>query len=120
MASTVAVTIVGRTYELNCDEGQESYLQSLAAAVDERAAELLRHVGQVGDARLLVMVALSMADEMIDLKGAVSRQEEALAAARPPAAGPSPEQGEADGLLASGIESLARKIEAIAERLEKA
>ncbi|HVI50061.1 MAG TPA: cell division protein ZapA [Candidatus Sulfotelmatobacter sp.] len=117
MAATVAVTIVGRTYELNCDPGQEEYLSSLAAEVDVRATELLRLVGQVGDARLLVMVALSMADEMVDLKRAVDRHAEGLEAV--PEAAPIPSES-ADSLLAGGIEALARRIEAIAEHLEKA
>jgi len=117
MAATVAVTIVGRTYELNCDPGQEDYLSSLAADVDGRATELLRLVGQVGDARLLVMVALSMADEMVDLKRTVDRQAESLDAA--PAEPPVPSET-SDSLLAGGIEALARRIEAIAEHLEKA
>lgn len=120
MASTVAVTIVGRTYELNCDEGQEDYLRSLAADVDERAGELLRLVGQVGDARLLVMVALSMVDEITDLKRTVDRQALDLAEAGSAPLSPSPATESADALLAGGIESLARRIEAIADHLEKA
>jgi cell division protein ZapA len=116
MASTVSVSIVGRAYELNCDPGQEDYLRSLAEDVDHRATELLRLVGQVGDARLLVMVALSMADEMVDLKRTVDRQAEGLEAAAAPAI-PS---DSADALLAGGIEALARRIEAIADHLEKA
>lgn len=116
MAATVAVTIVGRTYELNCDPGQEDYLSSLAAEVDGRASELLRLVGQVGDARLLVMVALSMADEMVDLKRLVDRY--AAGEETPPTAAAPAES--ADSLLAGGIEALARRIEAIAEHLDKA
>lgn len=114
MAASVAVTIVGRTYELNCDPGQEDYLRSLAEDVDRRATELLKLVGQVGDARLLVMVALSMADEMVDLKRTVDRHSEALESQ------PSAPSDSADTLLAGGIEALARRIEAIADHLEKA
>ena len=105
MAATVAVTIVGRTYEINCDEGQEDYLRSLATEVDRRAADLVRTVGPVADARLLVMVALMMADELAEL----SRN--------PPR--PSVD-GEADAALAGGIDALARRIDTIAERLQKA
>jgi len=116
MASTVSVSIVGRAYELNCDPGQEDYLRSLAEDVDGRATELLKLVGQVGDARLLVMVALSMADEMVDLKRTVDRHSDVLEAAPEPAI---PSET-ADSLLAGGIEALARRIEAIADHLEKA
>jgi cell division protein ZapA len=110
MAVTVSINIVGRAYEISCDEGQEDYLLSLAHEVDRRAQALLKVVGQVGDARLLVMVGLSMADEMADLKKAMDRQALGQAQAIEPA----------DTLLAEGIEALAQRIDAIAERLEKA
>jgi cell division protein ZapA len=120
MASIVSVSIVGRAYELNCDPGQEDYLRSLAEDVDGRATELLKLVGQVGDARLLVMVALSMADEMVDLKRTVDRQSEVPEAAPSTLSEPAIPSETADSLLAGGIEALARRIEAIADHLEKA
>ena len=46
----------------------------LAAVVDERVTSLAREVGQVGDARLLLMASLLMAD---DLEQAESRAQEA-------------------------------------------
>ena len=110
MSATVAITIVGRSYEISCDEGQEEYLTALAAEIDRRADTLLRSVGQVGDARLLVMVALLMADEI----NALRRGKGAAAGA------PAPDQAAADAALADGIDSVARRIDAIAERLEKA
>ncbi|HIJ63401.1 MAG TPA: cell division protein ZapA [Rhodospirillaceae bacterium] len=108
MASTVSITIVGRSYEISCDDGQEDYLKSLAVEVDRRTGDLLRSVGQVGDARLLVMVALLMADEI----GALRRQLAPDGVEVDPRA--------ADLALAGGIDALARRIEAIADRLQSA
>jgi cell division protein ZapA len=105
MAATVSISIVGRTYEISCDEGQEEYVRALAAEVDHRAGNLLRSVGQVGDARLLVMVCLLMADELSEMRRS-----------RP--GGRTPDEA-ADGALAGGIEALTRRVDAIAERLEK-
>ncbi|HLN24827.1 MAG TPA: cell division protein ZapA [Patescibacteria group bacterium] len=107
MAAKVAITIIGRTYEISCDDGQEDYISVLAAEVDKRADALLRSVGQVGDARLMVMVALLMVDEMADLRRQLVQ----------PAADPNEV---ADAELADGIDSLANRIAAIAEHLEKA
>lgn len=108
MTATVSITIVGRSYEVSCDEGQEEYLQTLAAELDRRADTLLRSVGQVGDARLLVMVALLMADEIQELRRG-----------KDSAARPLPDEA-ADAALADGLDGLAERIEAIAERLERA
>jgi cell division protein ZapA len=105
MAATVPIMIVGRTYEISCDEGQEETVRTLGAEVDRRAAELLRSVGQAGDSRLIVMVALLLVDELAELR----RQVDSGAS-----------DGPADLAIASSIETLARRVDAIADRLEKA
>lgn len=108
MVATVNIMVVGRTYEISCDEGQEEDVRALAAEVDRRATELLRAVGQVGDARLLVMVGLMMADEIAELRR------------RETNGGAVPSQDEADAALSTRLDILARQINAIADRLEKA
>ena len=62
----VSVRINGRHYQVACEDGQEAHLQKLAAYIDDRVSELVRDVGQVGDARLLVMASLLIADELAD------------------------------------------------------
>ena len=62
----VNVRINGRQYQVACEDGQEGHLDKLAAYIDQRVAELVKDVGQVGDARLLVMSALLIADELAD------------------------------------------------------
>jgi cell division protein ZapA len=62
----VSVRINGRHYQVACEDGQEAHLQKLAAYIDERVSELVRDVGQVGDARLVVMASLLIADELAD------------------------------------------------------
>jgi len=59
----VNVMVNGRTYTIACDEGEEDHLRELAATVDAKAREVLSSVGQVGDARLLLMAAILIADE---------------------------------------------------------
>jgi cell division protein ZapA len=108
MVATVNIMVVGRTYEISCDEGQEDDVRALAAEVDRRAAELLRAVGQVGDARLLVMVGLMMADEIAELRR------------RDGGGGVPPAQDDVDAALSTRLDALAQHINAIADRLEKA
>ena len=59
----VNVMVNGRAYTIACDEGEEEHLRQLAGVVDAKAQEVLSSVGQVGDARLLLMAALLIADE---------------------------------------------------------
>tara|TARA_R110000787_G_scaffold137458_14_gene250571 strand:- start:4045 stop:4383 length:339 start_codon:yes stop_codon:yes gene_type:complete len=64
--ASVNVTINGRSYQIACDDGQEAHLKRLGNYIDKRIAELVASVGQIGDARLLVMASLLIADEMSD------------------------------------------------------
>jgi cell division protein ZapA len=59
----VNVMVNARAYTIACDEGEEEHLRELAATVDAKAREVLSSVGQVGDARLLLMAAILIADE---------------------------------------------------------
>ena len=60
----VAITINGNNYQIACDEGQEERLTRLGAYVDERTAELVKSVGDVGDVRLMVMASLMVTDKI--------------------------------------------------------
>jgi len=64
----VNIRINGRGYEVNCEDGQEQHVQRLANALANTVGDLVKQVGQVGDARLLVMAGLVAADEMVELK----------------------------------------------------
>lgn len=76
----VAVTIGGRRYPITCDDGQEERVAALAAYVDQRASALAATVGEVGEARLLVMASLVVADEVTEVESALALRVEALAA----------------------------------------
>lgn len=110
--ATVAITINGRTHELACDDGQEEHVRALAAYVDDRARQLVGAVGQVGDTLLLTMLCLLLADELNEARGAAAGQ------GAGEGAGAAPELDAA--ALARGLDALSERIEAIADRLEKA
>ena len=63
----VNITLNKREYQVACDDGQEAHLSRLGKYVDKRLNELIAAVGQVGEARLLVMVSLLLTDELSDL-----------------------------------------------------
>ncbi len=69
------VVINNRSYSVACEDGQEERLQALARAVDQKVGELARAVGQIGDARLLVMASLLIADELDDLRVEMAERE---------------------------------------------
>ena len=72
----VDVSVYGQSYRIACEDGQENRLIDLAAMVDEKVMELVNQIGQVGSNRLLVMAALVIADELVDLKNETRQQQD--------------------------------------------
>lgn len=104
----VTVTINERTYTVACDDGQEEHIRQLGDYLDARARDLVRTVGMVSDNLLLVMTALTVADELTDAHGEL----EALRGD-----GEAREQAEAD--VVESLDAVAQRISTVAERLDR-
>jgi cell division protein ZapA len=109
--SEVGVTVNRHPYKITCDEGQEPRIRRLAQYVDARVGEFVKSVGQVGEARLLLLAALVIADELSDANEALQQERSQARAAETEAA-------DADDAAASGVHGIAQRIEALAARLE--
>jgi len=73
--SHINVNINGRQYRMACEDGQEEHLGRLAKDLDQRIAQLHASFGEIGDTRLTVMAALTLADELYDARQKVQRLE---------------------------------------------
>ena len=62
----VVVTVNGRPYTMQCDDGQEEHLTELGQLLDDEVTTIKGSVGQVGDIRLLLMSGLVIADRLSD------------------------------------------------------
>ena len=97
----VTVSINGHAYAVACDPGQEGRIRELARLIDVKVGAFAQQFSQAGEARLLVLAALTLADELNEAREAAR----AAPAAQDPA-------------LAGGIAELARRIETVAAQLE--
>src|SRR5271163_5329552 len=104
--SQVSVTIDGRKYRLACNEGEEARLESLAGMIDEKIGEMRKTFGEIGDQRLVIMAALTLADNLAE-----ARDE---AAAQRKRSDDSEERAQA---LASSLDELGSRLESLAARL---
>jgi cell division protein ZapA len=102
----VSVTIDGRKYRLACNEGEEARLESLAGMVDGKIGEMRTTFGQIGDQRLVIMAALTIADSFAEARDAAEAERQRSAAAE--------ERAQA---IASSLEALGSRLEALAARL---
>lgn len=101
----VTLHINGFAYVLGCRDGEEAHLQAMAAEVDRRIAEVKASAGPSGEARMLMIASLLMADELHDLKN----QPAGAAVAAP--AKPDPKLGRRLGRLAKRAEEIAAGLE---------
>ena len=106
----VSVTINGRSYPVACEDGQEDHIQHLAEYMDGRVRDLIERVGQIGDAHLLLLTGLMVADELSETYD----QAEATAKDTKQAT------GVAQTRLAESLLALAERVENVALKLEKA
>lgn len=60
----ITVTINGRPYQMSCDDGEEEHVRELAGFIDGQVQNLVQDIGQVGEARLLLMAAMLISDEL--------------------------------------------------------
>ena len=76
--SHINVTINARQYRMACEEGQEVRLLKLAESLETRIQSLRGKFGEIGDARLTVMAALTICDELVDAGNRVRTMEQEL------------------------------------------
>ena len=107
----VNLTVNGRPFAVTCDDGQEGRIRRLGQYVEAKVGEFVGSVGQVGEARLLLLAALVIADELADAN-------EALRLERSGARAAEAETAAATGAAAGSIHGITQRVEAIAARLE--
>jgi cell division protein ZapA len=96
----VQVSVGGRSYRLNCRDGEEKSLLAAGRYLDARTHQVAGGLGAVGETRLILMAALLVAGELLD------------AQSRRSAPGPAADD--------DGIERLTARAERLADHLEEA
>jgi cell division protein ZapA len=104
--SQVSVTIDGRKYRLACNEGEEARLESLAGMIDDKIGEMRSTFGEIGDQRLVIMAALTIADNLTEARDTASSERKR-----------SEDAERRVNAIASTLDELGSRIESIATRL---
>jgi cell division protein ZapA len=117
--SQVSVTINGRQFRMACEDGQEPHLADLARDLDARIADLRGKFGEIGDTRLTVMAALTLADELGELHARFKRLEEELAAAQDALIASADRNKTTQAAVAAAMSAAAERIESVTKRLNQ-
>lgn len=115
--TSVNTTIAGRQFRLACEDGQEEHLQTLANDIDARITGLREKFGEIGDTRLTVMAALTVADELAEALRRLRRLEEEVAGLQDARVVAADRAKAASAAVVHAFNSAAERIEGITKKL---
>ena len=117
--SHINVTINGRQYRMACEEGQEVRLLRLAENLESRVESLRGKFGEIGDARLTVMAALTVCDELHDAGQRIRALEAELATLRDVRVAAVDRAKATQAAVASALNAAAERIERTTQVLNR-
>jgi len=115
----VSVTINGRQFRMACEDGQEGHLMELARELDARITGLRAKFGEIGDTRLTVMAAITVADELAEAGLRIKRLEEELSALEGARAAASDRTKAGQASVAAALATAAERIESLTKKLNQ-
>ncbi|MCO6414836.1 cell division protein ZapA [Siccirubricoccus sp. KC 17139] len=102
----VTVRVNGYQHTIGCKDGEEPHVTGLVAQIEEKVKLIRAMGGQFSEARMLLHVALLLADELHDLRAGGAPTAFPAAAAAP------------DPQLADRLARIAERIEGLAQTLD--
>jgi cell division protein ZapA len=117
--SQVSVTINGRQFRMACEDGEEGHLVELARELDTRISGLRAKFGEIGDTRLTVMAAITVADELVEAGLRIKRLEEELAALQDARVAASDRTKAAQTSVTAALSAAAERIEGVTKKLNQ-
>ena len=114
--SVVTIRLNGHPYQIGCGAGEEDHVANLGAEVESIMRSLVGSVGQIGEARLLAMVALILADRA-STAAVANGSSNTAASAAPPAGASANNVNAAEDRAAALLEDAATKIATLTSKL---
>jgi cell division protein ZapA len=117
--SQVNVSINGRQFRMACEDGEEARLSRLAEELDASIATLRTRFGEIGDTRLTVMAALTLADQLAETKEKLQRLEPELSTLRNASVASADHSQATQTAVVAALNAAAERIENITKRLNE-
>ncbi|NNE21830.1 MAG: cell division protein ZapA [Rhizobiales bacterium] len=113
--SQVVVTVNGRPYTMQCDDGQEEHLTELGQLLDDEVTTIKGSVGQVGDIRLLLMSGLVIADRLSDALKRIEDLQDQVTSLRESQAGEGGQDSHVEEQVSARLIAAANRLEELAQ-----
>lgn len=117
--SSVNITINGKQYRVACEPGQEQRLTALAQDFDSRISSMRSRFGEVGDARLTVMAAMMIGDELIDANEKIAKLQADLASLNDARAAATDRANRTENAVVSALNAASDRIERMTRALSR-
>ena len=116
---SVNVTINGRQFRIGCEDGQEQHIDKLATDFDALINDLRGRIGEVGDARLTIMAALTVADDLSEAVKRARAAEDELAALKEARIASVDRSEATQAAVVAAFNAAAERLEGIARKLNQ-
>jgi cell division protein ZapA len=103
----VTVRVNGYSHTIGCKDGEEQHVNALAMQIEDKVKVIRGMGGQFSESRMLLHVALLLADEGGDMRAEIGRLKSGL----PPSAPFDPQLAERLARIAERIEGLAQSLD---------
>src|SRR5262245_55287172 len=100
-----------------CEDGQEDHLRSLAKALEDRIGSLRGQFGEIGDARLMVMAAMTVDDDAMEAEKKARKLEQEIASLRDARSASANQAHARETALVTAFTSAAERLEGMAKKL---
>ena len=110
----VVVEVNGRSYTMQCNDGEEKHLRGLADALDREVDAIRGAVGQVGDIRLLLMAGLVVSDKLSESERKVKQLLEQNRGLRDARLNAVQHGDDVESLVTERIDAAAKRLEVMA------
>jgi cell division protein ZapA len=107
----VTVRVNGYQHTIGCKDGEEQHVTDLIGQIEEKVRLIRAMGGQFSESRMLLHVALLLADEGADLRAELGRARAGIA--------PPPAPAQPDPQLAERLARIAERIEGLAQTLDR-
>jgi cell division protein ZapA len=111
--------IAGHTYRMACNDGEEAHLQGLARGLDEKIERLKESFGEIGDQRITIMAAITVADELSEAQNKIASLEAEIARLQAEASNSSNGREVLADQIAESLGEAASRLERVAQDLNQ-